>query len=169
MRIVFGLFLVILGLSFFAQIPVFHFLVALVIIGIGWSVLTGHGGKHRGYRHHRHHGRMSQGVSHDLDEVRVFGETRRKVETNDFEDGKATAVFGGLDIDLSAVKTSNKVVYLELVAVFGGIKIRIPKNWKVVNKSTAVAGGIDDNTSGSGNVTLKITGATVLGGIEIYN
>ena len=167
MRVVFGLLLVILGISVFVQIPIFHFLVALVIIGIGWKVLTG---EHHGNRRMRHHARMShQSVSHDLDEVRVLGETRRKVESDDFDDGRAIAVLGGLDIDMSNVKTSSKIVYLELVAVLGEIKIRIPKNWKVVNKSTAVAGGIDDQTSGSGSVTLKITGATVLGGIEIYN
>lgn len=99
----------------------------------------------------------------------MLKDLRRVVEMDDFEEGRVVAVFGGVDLDMSGVKTSGKTVDLELVAVMGGIRVKVPKNWKVVNKSTSVAGGVDDRTSGSGDVVLRIQGAAVLGGIEISN
>ena len=39
-------------------------------------------------------------------------------------------IFGGGDLDLSQVKTSEASIDLELVAVFGGARLIVPKNWK---------------------------------------
>ena len=174
MRIIFGLILIILGISVFVQIPIFNFLIALFIIVIGLRLLSGHPRRDRYHRNkekfrERFENNFSEGTSHDLDEVRVFGGLKRKVVMDDFENGRVISIFAGSEVDMSSVKTSEKTVYLELVAVFGGIRIKIPKNWKVINKSTTVAGRIDDNTSGTGSVVVKINGATVLGGIEIFN
>ena len=170
MRFVVGLLLIVLGISVFVQVPLLNFIFALIVIAIGLKVLTGHGHS-RAWRRRKYgySARRSHGVAHDVDEVRVFGETRRVVEMNDFEEGRAVAVFGGVDLDMSGVKTSEKIVDLELVAVMAGVRVKVPKNWKVVNKSTSVAGGVEDKTSGTGDVVLRIQGAAVLGGIEISN
>ena len=171
MRAVVGLLLIVLGISYFIQIPLLNFLFALFIIVIGWRILTGQhshrDGKWKYERKYRKH--YSYGVSHDVDEVRVFGETKHKVEMSDFEEGRAIAVMGGIELDMTDVKDSGKTVDLELVAVLGGLRLDIPQNWRVENHVTSVAGGVDDNTSGKGDVTLRIRGAAVLGGIEIHN
>jgi predicted membrane protein len=112
-----------------------------------------------------------------LHESTVFGSLNRRVETQQFEGGKVEAVFGSIELDLSAaaISSPDRQAKLEVSAVFGGVEITVPRTWRVLMKAGAVFGGCDDRTvpprpePGLEPVTLVITGAAVFGGLEIRN
>ena len=85
-----------------------------------------------------------------------------------FEGTELTAIFGGVECDLSGAIIEKDCV-IRTTAIFGGIDIILPKNVNVKVKSTSVFGGVDDNTTDNvdGAPTVYVTGACVFGGIEV--
>jgi hypothetical protein len=61
-----------------------------------------------------------------LKEMVVFGGIHRKFETQDFQGGEVSAVFGGAEIDLRGAGTTRDVVEIEADAVFGGVELKVP-------------------------------------------
>jgi Domain of unknown function (DUF5668) len=108
-----------------------------------------------------------------LNAVAVFGGCERRV-SGYFQGGKATAVFGGIELDLRDSKMENDAI-LEINCIFGGVEIRVPETWNVHSRSMPVFGGYDDKTrqprieSGVKPKTLFITGMVVFGGVELKN
>lgn len=112
-----------------------------------------------------------------LNAVAIFGGCERRISSKNFQGGKATAVFGGVELDFrdADIDTENSEAVLEINCVLGGVEIRVPENWQVHSRSVPVLGGYEDtsrqavNPTGSKPKTLVITGMVVLGGIEIRN
>jgi predicted membrane protein len=112
-----------------------------------------------------------------LHESTVFGSQNRRVETQQFEGGKVDAIFGSIELDLSAaaISSPDRRAKLQVSAVFGGVEITVPRAWRVLMKTAAVFGGCNDRTvpprpePGLEPATLVITGGAVFGGIEIRN
>lgn len=108
-----------------------------------------------------------------LNAVAVFGGCERRV-SGYFQGGKATAVFGGIELDLRDSNMETDAV-LEVNCIFGGVEIRVPETWNVHSRSLPVFGGYDDQTRqpriepGAKSKTLFITGMVVFGGVEIKN
>ncbi|HZJ77180.1 MAG TPA: LiaF domain-containing protein [Clostridia bacterium] len=61
----------------------------------------------------------------------------------DLVGGSATAVFGGLSIDLTGVNIS-KNVYFQTNAIFGGVDIYVPTGMRVEVNGMAIFGGCDN-------------------------
>jgi len=105
----------------------------------------------------------------------VFSGTRRKVETQDFQGGKVTAVFGGAEIDLRSAGMKRPEVTLKAEAVFGGIEIWVPAHWQTTVRGTGVFGGFEDKTfpAAPGALAnaprLVVIGAAVFGGVVVKN
>ena len=105
----------------------------------------------------------------------VFSGIRQRFETQDFQGGKVSAVFGGAEIDLRSVPTNREEISIKAEAVFGGIEIWVPAHWQTVVRGTAVFGSFEDKTfpaapGASGKAPrLVVTGAAVFGGVEIKN
>ena len=110
-----------------------------------------------------------------LNEVAVFGGVQRRVESQEFEGGEVTAVFGGVEIDLTRAGTKKDQMYLEANAVFGGVELRIPESWDVTMRGAAVLGGHEDKTiraraaDGVKRPRLVINGSAVFGGVTVRN
>ncbi|MCX6628601.1 MAG: DUF5668 domain-containing protein [Candidatus Solibacter sp.] len=84
-----------------------------------------------------------------LNEYAIFGGVERKVTTNDFRGGHASAMFGG-------------------------IELRIPQNWIVVAQVAAIFGGLGNkcvqpNADRPGVKRLYIKGSAIFGGVEVKN
>ena len=80
---------------------------------------------------------------------------------------KATAVFGGVDIDLRGTVISEDIT-LKLTAVFGGIDVFAPENANIKTVGSSFLGGCENKTvhiEGGSTVTIEYT--CVFGGIEI--
>jgi hypothetical protein len=90
-----------------------------------------------------------------------------------FTGGAATAVMGGVDLDLSAVRRTEEGATIDVFAFWGGVDIVVPAGWRVDNRVSALLGGIDDNrnpvASDAMGPLLTIRGLVVMGGLEIRN
>jgi predicted membrane protein len=107
-----------------------------------------------------------------LNAVAVFGGCERRVAVQNFQGGRATAVFGGIELDFRDADIDAEAI-LEVNCIFGGVEMRVPESWHVHSRSLPVFGGYEDRTRQPSNPgktkTLIVTGMVVFGGIEIKN
>ena len=78
-----------------------------------------------------------------INESVIFSGVNRKLMTKDFQGGKATVIFGGLDLDLTQVDFTG-VVTLDLEVGFGGVKLLVPPHWDVRTEVSNIAAGLED-------------------------
>jgi len=117
----------------------------------------------------------SKGVASDdyIDVVNVFSGGERQVVSQNFQGGKISAVFGGVEIDFTKAKLAPGRNELELACVFGGATIIVPEEWNVKIEVTPVLGGFSDSRRISQQRTfdagsqLVLKGAVVFGGGEV--
>jgi predicted membrane protein len=108
-----------------------------------------------------------------LHEEVIFGGINRRIQAQDFQGGKATAVFGGVEIDLRGSVTTRDEVVIEANAVFGGVELTVPESWEVIVRGTGVLGGYEDKTHplppvpGAKRPRLIIRGGAVFGGVTV--
>lgn len=162
-KYILGGVLIIVGISALTGFNIFRFILPLLLILLGWSILTGRRFRSRGFADEK------RDESDSLNEVLVFSGAKREIVSTDFKNGKVVVVFGGGDFDLSNIKTTEHIILLEVHAVFGEIRMKVPKTWKVTQNVTSVMGAYKDNAQKGGSVKVKVTGSVVLGNVEIYN
>jgi predicted membrane protein len=112
-----------------------------------------------------------------VQEVAVFSQVKRRIETQNFEGGELSSVFGGIEIDLrwAAISTPGKIAVLEANAAFGAVELRIPETWKISLQGSAVFGAYEDKTipprpePGVETPTLVIKGGTAFGAVTVRN
>lgn len=110
-----------------------------------------------------------------LNEVAVFGGIQRRVDTQDFEGGELSAVFGGIELDLRGANTKKDEIVIEANAVFGGIELRLPDRWRITVRGSGIFGGYEDCThppTGGADEKrphLIVAGSAVLGGVSVRN
>ncbi len=109
----------------------------------------------------------------DIDAANVFSGQKRTVTTPKFRGGKASVVFGGMELDFTQAGLNEGQATLELTAIFGGIDVWVPKEWKVVVDATPILGGVDDKhrvvPEAEIKGTLYIKAVAIFGGIDIKN
>jgi hypothetical protein len=111
-----------------------------------------------------------------LNETTVFGGINRRIDSQEFEGGYLSAVFGGIELDLRKANTKKDEIVIEANAVFGGIELTVPEHWRVSVKGSGVFGGYDDQTHPSPAAAadekrphLIMTGSAVFGGVSVKN
>ncbi len=100
----------------------------------------------------------------------LFSGLELKVINEDFAGAKLNAIFGGIEIDLTNVKTTKKVIVIEANAIFGGIEITIPQDWNVKIEGTPLFGGYSMNHKRQvieNAPTVVFRGLALFGGVEI--
>ncbi|MDH5383113.1 MAG: cell wall-active antibiotics response protein [Candidatus Aminicenantes bacterium] len=111
--------------------------------------------------------------SDDIGAFIIFSGLKRRFESEKFRGGKATVIFGGIDLDLTQTKLVDNQATVELTAIFGGINLFVPRDWKVVVDSSSILGGVDDKHSPipatAVQATLYVKATAILGGIDIKN
>ena len=93
-------------------------------------------------------------------------------QSSNFKGGKASAVFGGIELDLRGSQLKDNNGFLDVTALFGGVDIKVPDNWRVEMQGTPLLGGIENSTKPNPNSSapvLKISGTAIFGGIEVRN
>lgn len=90
-----------------------------------------------------------------------------------FAGGAATAVMGGVDYDLTAVRRTEPGARIDVFAFWGGIDIVVPAGWRVDNRVSALLGSVEDKrapvTADSAGPVLVISGLVLMGGVEVRN
>jgi Domain of unknown function (DUF5668)/Cell wall-active antibiotics response 4TMS YvqF len=110
-----------------------------------------------------------------LNEWAVFGGTRRRIDSQDFQGGEAFAMFGGVEIDLRRAASTRDEIIIEVNAIFGGVEVRVPENWNVTVRGAGIFGGYEDKTMDTRVAPegkqphLIVNGFAVFGGVTIQN
>ena len=108
-----------------------------------------------------------------IDYVNVFSGGERQVVSENFRGGKISAVFGGMELDLTKAKLAPGRNEIEIACVFGGATFIVPDEWNILIEVTPVLGGFSDSRKLIPGRTvdptrqLVIKGAVVFGGGEI--
>jgi predicted membrane protein len=96
----------------------------------------------------------------------------RRIFSKNFKGGKASAIFGGTEIDLTHADIQDEaIIHVEIA--FGGVKMIVPSHWNVqFNMGTVIAAGVEDkrfyNHAGiESKKVLKINGSLIFGGLEV--
>ena len=120
--------------------------------------------------------RVTRGnVSHtdaDLNSFVLFSGTNIRPQSENFQGGSVTVIFGGVEIDLSEAVMAEGAS-INITTFMGGAEITIPENVQVEVSSTPIFGGIEDKTrireKNEGNSILKINCLSIFGGVKIKN
>jgi predicted membrane protein len=165
-----GLFMIALGAIFqLAKLEIlgkslWHYVWPALIIGLGLWVLLGSFRRSSAAR-------LSGSKEDDLDAFAMFAGLNRRIESQSFRGGKATAIMGGIELDFSQVRLAEPKAVLDLTAIMGGIDIRVPRHIRVELSGNPVLGGIENKhiyEAGPGSEqTLAIKATAILGGIDI--
>jgi hypothetical protein len=104
-----------------------------------------------------------------LSEMVLIGYVKRRHPTLDFRGGSATAVIGGLELDLRKANLTG-TAYLDIVAFWGGIEIKVPSGWTVDARVVALMGAFDnkvDSPATPGGPRLVVRGHAIMGAAVI--
>jgi hypothetical protein len=103
--------------------------------------------------------------------IAILAGVKRQSMSRDFRGGDATAIMGGVELDLrNAEIPPNGEAVIDGFAFWGGVEITVPSHWRVVGRVMPILGGFEDNTiSPASGPVLVIRGAAVMGAIEVNN
>jgi hypothetical protein len=121
-----------------------------------------------------------------VDAFVAFGGLERTATSKNFRGGEASAVFGGIELDLRRAQLAPGDQRMKLFALFGGIELMVPPEMAVVVQGTPILGAITNTRQASAaaaprEVTaadlagppapaasrLIVDGFAILGGIEV--
>ncbi|WP_280688043.1 DUF1707 domain-containing protein [Kitasatospora sp. GAS204B] len=101
--------------------------------------------------------------------VAVFGGSARKGRWRVGSHIRATAVFGGVELDLTDAVFESPEVLIEVSAVFGGVSIRVPENVTLVGSGVGIFGGFEVREQTAPDPyapVVRVKGAAVFGGCD---
>jgi predicted membrane protein len=130
--------------------------------------------RHRLDGEYRRHGeRILTGDDH-IDEIALFGGGDRIVTSQQFQGGKVTTVFGGLNYNMLKAKLAPGENVIDVFCLFGGMKLIVPEGWTVKIRVMSFFGGFSDKhrfrvpeTTTENGSALIIRGTVFFGGGEI--
>jgi predicted membrane protein len=115
----------------------------------------------------------TQSNSERIDEVAIFGGGKRVVSNQNIKGGQITAIFGGVELDMSDADLSDDGAVIEIACIFGGATIIVNPEWDVQVQVTSILGGFSDQrkvykrTEPNSGKKLIIKGAAIFGGGEL--
>ena len=133
----------------------------VVLIAVGLMMVFSIGsGRRKKYE-------KSASDSSDNEKVAIFYGEESRVK-GDYTGGSATAIFGGVELDLRQAKIKDGAV-IDVFTFCGGVNINMPDDVIVKNEVHGILGGSEDKTvsKSSAKKTIYLRGECVLGGLEI--
>lgn len=162
---VWGLLLMTIGVSIglgaygVINISVWKIFWPVMLIAIGLIVSVGSGG----------HKRSKKSVADDSgnEKIAIFYGEESRVK-GDYTGGSATAIFGGVELDLRRANIKDGAV-IDIFTFCGGVSISLPDDVIVKNEVRGVLGGSEDKTASksSAKKTIILRGECILGGLEV--
>ena len=86
-----------------------------------------------------------------------------------FTGAKVTAIFGGIDLDLTGALLDRDVV-IDATAIFGGVDVIVPPHYRVKICSNSIFGGVDEerpHATTEGLITVYVNGNCIFGGVSV--
>lgn len=102
----------------------------------------------------------------------IFNGPEHRVTSPGFKGGEATAIFGGIDLDLRQAAVVDRPARINTFALFGGVDVIVPTGWAVKTDVIGIFGGVDDEraekiSDQDGQAELLVTGFAMFGGITV--
>jgi hypothetical protein len=101
----------------------------------------------------------------------VFSGTEIVSTSQRFRGGSATAIFGGVTVDLRRARLDPEGATLAVTAAFGGVDVIVPRGWRVESRGTPILGGVDNRAEappgGTEAPRLIVDLSVLFGGAEI--
>ena len=101
----------------------------------------------------------------------TLGESRERVETDDFIGGSASVTMGEVVIDLRDTTIASPPAHLNVSITMGSMEIRVPSDWVVNLENSVTLGEVQDNRTSraqsSGTPNLVIVGSLTMGNLQI--
>ena len=157
----------------YITIDVFKLFFPLILIIMGLNIIFSKGvRKHNSPVEPEKWSKKNLSAEDVVDMFVVFSGIETINQSQYFKGGKISAIFGGIDLDLSGTTLNNNEAFLDVSALFGGVDIIVPRHWRVEMMGTPILGGWDNKTRPSTDPNapvLKINGTAIFGGIEVKN
>jgi predicted membrane protein len=107
-----------------------------------------------------------------MDDVAIFGGGDKVISSSNFKGGRITAIFGGSNLDMTAVKLAEGPQYIDILAIFGGMSLIVPEDWDIKVQVMSIFGGFSDKhriskAERESKNMLIIKGLAIFGGGEI--
>jgi predicted membrane protein len=105
----------------------------------------------------------------------IFSENKSSSDSQDFQGGEASAIFGAARFDLRNASITAEEARIHVDVIFGEAEVRVPETWNVISRAAVVFGAVNDKTiHPKPDPTLKIprlviTGSVVFGAITLRN
>ena len=99
----------------------------------------------------------------------IFSGQELKLDNENFSDSNITAVFGGIDLDLTKAIISSDIE-IKARSFFGGIDIILPEDVNVIVKSFSLFGGVTNKkkqNSKTGKYTVTVRTTSIFGGVDL--
>ncbi len=110
-----------------------------------------------------------------IDMFTLLGGGKFATRSNNVTGGNATAILGGVEIDIREAESQSKTIEIEVISIMGGVEIQVPPHFSVSSKVLPILAGVTDTTTclahklGVPEKHLIISGVAILGGVEITN
>lgn len=105
-----------------------------------------------------------------VDSFVIFSGLETNNQSQLFKGGKLTAIFGGIELDLTGANLEDNEAFIDVTALFGGVEIFVPNNWRIETSGVPIFGGWSNKTRPNQDPNapvLKIRCTAVFGGIEV--
>lgn len=170
-----GLVLFLIGAVFLAQIifgvalgTVIQYAVPIVLVVVGLLLLLP-GGYLKKKRHHK-----VETKDNYLNAVHIFSGGSNVVESEQFNGGEVTCIFGGADVFFRNTELAPGDNVLTVSCIFGGCEIHVPADWTVKTETAIIFSGVDDKRHKSDpylktdpEKVLYVRGSLIFSGLEI--
>ncbi len=103
--------------------------------------------------------------------VAVFGGAERAGHWSVRAHTTITAMFGGVELDLSEAVFESNEITIEVFCLFGGVELKVPDGTSVDNRLNAVFGGCDHKVGPPSPDAPRLTvkGFAGFGGVDVRN
>lgn len=102
----------------------------------------------------------------------LMGGVSRRSSAAAFQGGEASAIMGGIELDLrnATIRDGDEAV-IDTLAWWGGVEIKVPADWRVVGKVMPLMGSFEDKTHSTSTTgpVLVVRGVAVMGSVEVRN
>ena len=106
-----------------------------------------------------------------VNHLAIFSGINARNESKGFKGGIVTAIFGGVDLDLTDAEIAGGNAEMDVTAAFGGVDLYVPRHWKVEVTGLPLFGGWGNKTQvfakDEGAPVLRIKCLAMFGGVEI--
>ncbi|MDD2370602.1 MAG: LiaF-related protein [Firmicutes bacterium] len=105
----------------------------------------------------------------EINAIAVLGGVEKKIISQNFRGGKASAFLGGVVLDLTEIKLASDAI-IDVNAFMGGVEIRLPSNIRIKSNVNGFLGGVEIKHRPSeitSEFILVLKGTALMGGIEV--